>query len=203
MQPEASVNNGVLQVTIPVALLEDTINSIVSANGGRYEDTDDRRLDVNDMRVSFTEDGLIINGKWHFQAREYLGSLLGHKKYTSWVSIDGSFSQSFIIKVENGILRAEASKIDIPGAGKWYPEILYALISRFRVNGSVNELINQELQNFKGMNLQQLLVKVGSDPVSQALGISSNDASQSIDSRADNINANIIDGSLVLSVPVD
>jgi hypothetical protein len=179
MQPEASVSNGVLQVAIPVACLEVPINTIVSANGGRYEDTEDRRLDVNNMRVSVTEGGLVINGNWHLQARDYLGNFRGKKKYSPWVSIGGSFSQSFIIKIENGMLLAEASKIDIRGADKWYPEILYALISRFRVNGSVNQLINQELQNFNGISLQQLLVQAGSDPVAQALEISSNDASRS------------------------
>lgn len=202
MQPEASVNNGVLQVTFPVACLEVPINAIVSANGGRYEDTDDRRLDVNDMRVSFTEDGLVIDGNWHLQARDYLGSFRGKKKYSPWVSIDGSFSQLFSIKIGNGSLFAEASKIDIRDADKWYPEILYALISRFRVNGSVNELINQELQNFNAMNLQQLFVEAGSASVAQALGISSNNASRSIDFCAGNINVNITGGSLILSVPV-
>ncbi|MEG3859639.1 hypothetical protein [Microcoleus sp. herbarium12] len=203
MQPEASVSNGVLQVAIPVACLEVLINTIVSANGGRYEDTDVRRLDVSDMRVSFTEYGLVIDGNWHLQAREYLGSCLGKKKYSPWVSIGGSFSQSFIIKIRNGRLLAEASKIDIRGTDKWYPEILYALISRFRVNGSVNQLINRELQNFNGMSLQQLFVEAGSDPVAQALGIRSNDASRSIDSCAGNINANITGDSLILSVQVD
>jgi hypothetical protein len=202
MQPEASVNNGVLQVTFPVDCLEGPINAIVSANGGRYEDTDDRRLDVNDMRVSFTECGLVINGNWYLQARYYLGNFRKKKKYSPWVSIGGSFSQLFSIKLGNGRLFAEASKIDIRDADKWYPEILYALISRFRVNGSVNQLINQELQNFNGMNLQQLFVEAGSASVAQALGISGNDASRSIDSCAVSINVNITDGSLILSVPV-
>jgi hypothetical protein len=202
MQPEASVNNGVLQVTIPVACLKNSINSIVSANGGRYEDTDDRRLDVNNMRVSFTEGGLVVDGNWYLQARDYLGTFRGKKKYSPWMSIGGSFSQLFSIKIGKGRLFAEASKIDIRDADKWYPEILYALISRFRVNGSVNQLINQELQNFNGMNVQQLFVEAGSASVAQALGISSDDASRSIDSCAGNINVNITGGSLILSVPV-
>jgi hypothetical protein len=202
MQPEASVNNGVLQVTMSLACLKNSINSIVSANGGKYEDTDDRRLDVNNMRISFTEDGLVIDGNWHLQARDYLGTFRGKKKYSPWISIGGSFSQLFSIKIGKGRLFAEASKIDIRDADKWYPEILYALISRFRVDGSVNQLINQELQNFNGMNLQQLFVEAGSASVAQALGISSDDASQLIDSCTGNINANITGGSLILSVPV-
>ncbi|MGL5064954.1 MAG: hypothetical protein ACRC62_33675, partial [Microcoleus sp.] len=169
MQSEASVINGVLQVTVPVAFLEDAIDAIVSANGGRYEDTEDRRLDVNEMRAYFTEEGLVINGKWYFQFRECLSSLLGNKQYTPWVAIGGTFCQDFSIKIGNGRLFAEASHIEIQGAYKWYPEILYSLISRFRINGLINKLINQELQNFKGMNLQQLLVQAGSDSVARLL----------------------------------
>jgi uncharacterized protein YggU (UPF0235/DUF167 family) len=202
LQPEASVSNGVLQVAIPVALLAGPIDSILSANGGRYKDTKYQQFDVNDMRVSFTEGGLVINGKWRFQAREYLGSFLGNKKYTPWVSVSGSFSQPFSVKIGNGKLFAEAGKTDIRGADKWYGDILDALISRFRVNGSVNQLINQELQNFNGMNVQQLLVQAGSASVAKTLGISSNDASKLIGSRAGKINANITGGSLRLSVPV-
>ncbi|MCU0543947.1 MAG: hypothetical protein MUE44_17515 [Oscillatoriaceae cyanobacterium Prado104] len=202
LRPEASVNNGVLQVAIPVSFLEGPINSILRANGGRYKDTDYQRLDVNDMRVSFAEGGLVVNGNWRFQAREYLGSVFGRKKYTPWVSVSGSFSQPFSVKVKNGRLFAEAGKTDIRGANKWYGDIVDALISRFRVNGAVNQRINQELQSFNGMNLQQLLVKTGSDSVAKALGISSNDASQLIGSRTGNINANITGGSLKLSVAV-
>jgi hypothetical protein len=203
MQTEVSFSKGVLQALIPVACLEDAIDAIVSANGGRYEDTEDRRLDVSDMRASFTEEGLAIGGKWHFQFREYLGSLLGNKQYASWVAIEGAFSQAFCIKIGNGRLFAEASKIDILDADKWYAEILYALVSRFRVNGSINKLINQELQNFKGMNLQQLLVQAGSASVAESLGISSNDASKSIDSNAAKIDVRITGSCLILSVPID
>ncbi|NJK69858.1 MAG: hypothetical protein HC789_04655 [Microcoleus sp. CSU_2_2] len=203
MQPEVSVSKGVLHVLIPVACLEGPIDAIVSVNGGKYEDTDDRQLDVSDMRVSFTEGGLAIDGNWHFQVREYLGRFRGKKKYTSWVSIEGSFSQPFIVKIGNGRLVAEAGKIDIQGADKWYPEILYALISRFRINGAVNKLINQELQNFNGMNLQQLLVQAGSAIVAEALGISSDDANKLIDFCAGNTNAKITGNRLILSVLVD
>lgn len=202
LRPEASVSNGVLQVAIPVSFLAGPIDSILRANGGRYKDTDYQRFDVNDMRVSFTEGGLVINGNWRFQAREYLGSFLGKKKYTPWVSVSGYFSQPFSIKIGNGKLFAEAGKTNIRGADKWYGDILDALISRFRVNGSVNQQINRELQNFNGMNVQQLLVQAGSDPVAKTLGISSNDASKLIGSRAGNINVNITGGSLKLSVPV-
>ena len=202
LRPEASVSNGVLQVAIPVSFLAGPIDSILRANGGRYKDTDYQRFDVNDMRASFTEGGLVINGNWRFQAREYLGSFLGKKKYTPWVSVSGYFSQPFSVKIGNGKLFAEAGKTNIRGADKWYGDILDALISRFRVNGSVNQQINQELQNFNGMNVQQLLVQAGSDPVAKTLGISSNDASKLIGSRAGNINVNITGGSLKLSVPV-
>lgn len=202
LRPEASVSNGVLQVAIPVSFLAGPIDSILRANGGRYKDTDYQRFDVNDMRASFTEGGLVINGNWRFQAREYLGSFLGKKKYTPWVSVSGYFSQPFSIKIGNGKLFAEAGKTNIRGADKWYGDILDALISRFRVNGSVNQQIDRELQNFNGMNVQQLLVQAGSDPVAKTLGISSNDASKLIGSRAGNINVNITGGSLKLSVPV-
>ena len=202
LQPKASVSNGVLQVAIPVSFLEGPLNSIVHANGGRYKDTDYQRFDVSDMRVSFAEGSIVINGNWRFQAREYLGSFLGKKKYTPWASISGSFSQPFRVNVRNGKLFAEAGKTDIRGANKWYGDIVDALISRFRVNGVVNQRINQELQSFNGMNVQQLVVKAGSDSVAKALGISSNDASKLIDSRTGNINANITGGSLRLSVSV-
>lgn len=202
LRPEASVSNGVLQVAIPVSFLAGPIDSILRANGGRYKDTDYQRFDVNDMRASFTEGGLVINGNWRFQAREYLGSFLGKKKYTPWVSVSGYFSQPFSIKIGNGKLFAEAGKTNIRGADKWYGDILDALISRFRVNGSVNQQIDRELQNFNGMNVQQLLVQAGSVPVAKTLGISSNDASKLIGSRAGNINVNITGGSLKLSVPV-
>ena len=43
LQPEASVNNEVLQVAISASFLEGSIDSIVSANEGGYKDTDDRR----------------------------------------------------------------------------------------------------------------------------------------------------------------
>ncbi|MCU0543949.1 MAG: hypothetical protein MUE44_17525 [Oscillatoriaceae cyanobacterium Prado104] len=203
MQPEVSFNKGMLHVLIPVACLEGPIDTIVSANGGKYEDTDDRQLDVNNMLVSFTEGGLAIDGNWHFQARKYLGRFRGKKKYSPWVSIEGSFSQAFNIKVGNGRLFAETSTIDIQGAGEWYPEILYALISRFRINGTVNKLINQELQNFSGMSLQQLLVQEGSALVAEALRISIDDARKSIDFGAVDINVKITDGRLILSVQVD
>ncbi|MGL5059529.1 MAG: hypothetical protein ACRC62_06065 [Microcoleus sp.] len=202
LQPAASVNNGVLQVAIPVAFLEGPLNSIVRANGGRYKDTDYQQFDVSDMRVSFTEGGLVVSGNWRFQAREYLGKFLGRKKFTPWVSVSGSFSQPFSVKVSNGKLFAEAGKTDIRGANKWYGDILDALISRFRVNGVVNQRINQELQSFNGMNVQQLLVKTGSDSVAKALGISSDDANKLIESHAGNIDANITGGSLRLSVRV-
>lgn len=203
MLPEASVNNGVLQVIVPLAFLENSINYIVSSSGGRYEDADDRQLDVSDMRVSFAESGLVIDGNWQLQAREYLGSSRGKSKFTPWVSIDGSFSQSFKLKVGNCRIFAETSSIEIQGAGEWYPEILYALISRFRINGSVNKLINQELQTFNGMNLQQLLVLAGSDSVARELGISSDDASKSIEFCAGDLTVSITGGNLILSLQID
>ncbi len=43
LQPEASVNNEVLQVAISASFLKSPIDSIVSANEGGYKDTDDRR----------------------------------------------------------------------------------------------------------------------------------------------------------------
>ena len=201
-QPEASVENGALQVRVPISLFEGPINDILRANEGRYKDTDFQKMDVSSMRVSFTNGGFAVNGNWRFQAREYLGKFFGKKKYTPWVSVSGSFTQGFNLSVQNGILVAQAGKTDVRGANKWYGDILNALVSKLGVNGTVNRQVNAGLQRINGMNVQQLLVQAGSAQVAQALGISQNDATQLINSRVGGINANISDGRLLLSVKV-
>lgn len=201
-QPRASFNNGVLQVAIPVSLLEGSINDILRANEGRYKETDFQRMNVSSMRVAFADGGFTINGNWQFQAREYLGSVFGRKKYTPWASISGSFSQGFNVRVNNGVLVAQAGKTNIRGANKWYEDILDAVISRMGVNGAVNKQVNQSLQRINGMNVQQLLVSTGSAQVAQALGINQEEATRLINARVGGINANIAGGNLNLTVKV-
>ncbi len=201
-QPRASFNNGVLQVAIPVSLLEGPINDILRANEGRYKETNFQRMDVSSMRVAFADGGFTVNGNWQFQAREYLGSVFGRKKYTPWASISGSFSQGFNVRVNNGALVAQAGKTNIRGANKWYGDILDAVISRMGVNGAVNKQVNQSLQRINGMNLQQLLVSTGSAQAAQALGISQEEATRLINARVGGINANIAGGNLNLTVKV-
>ncbi|MGG6269139.1 hypothetical protein ACQ4M3_25700 [Leptolyngbya sp. AN03gr2] len=201
-QPKASFSNGVLQVAIPVSLLEGPFNDILRANEGRYKDTDFQRMDVSSMRVSFADGGFTVNGNWQFQAREYLGSVFGRKRYTSWTSISGSFSQGFNVRVNNGVLVAQAGKTNIRGANKWYGDILNAVISRVGVNGTVNKQVNQNLQRINGMNVQQLLVSAGSDQAAQALGISRDEAIRLINARVGGANAGISGGNLNLTVKV-
>lgn len=157
-QPKASFNNEVLQVSIPVSLLEGPMNNILRANEGRYKDTSFQRMDVSGMRVAFENGGFTVNGNWQFQAREYLGSVFGNKKYTPWASVSGSFSQGFNVRVNNGVLVAQAGKTSVRGANKWYGDIVDALISRLGVNGAANKQVNQNLQRINSMNVQQLLV---------------------------------------------
>jgi len=201
-QPQAVVSGNTLQVSIPVSLLEGPINDILRANEGRYKDTDFQKMDVSNMRVSFGNGGFTVNGNWRFQAREYLGSTFGKKHYSPWVSVSGSFAQGFNVRVNSGKLIAEAGKTDIRGADKWYGEIVNALIARMKVNGQVNQQINQGLQSINGMNVQQLLVNAGSAQVAQALGITNSAASQLINSRVGGINANISGGRLQIAVNV-
>lgn len=201
-QPRASFSNGVLQIAIPVSLLEGPINDILRANEGRYKDTDFQRMDVSGMRVAFADGGFTVNGNWRFQAREYLGSVFGKKKYTPWTSISGSFSQGFNVRVNNGVLVAQAGKTNIRGANKWYGDILDAVISRFGVNGAANKRVNQNLQRINGMNVQQLLVSAGSDSAAQALGISRDEAIRLINARVGGANASISGGNLNVAVKV-
>ena len=201
-QPQAVVSGNTLQVSIPVSLFEGPINDILRANEGNYKDTAFQKLDVSNMKVSFDTGGLTINGNWRFQAREYLGSFLGKKKYTPWTSVSGSLTQKFNVKVSNGRLLAEAGKTDIRGADKWYGDIVNAVVSRMGVNGNVHQRVNQGLQTINGMNVQELLVKAGSAQVSQALGISPSAASQLINSRVGGINAGISGGRLQFAVKV-
>lgn len=202
LQPRAAVNGDMLQVDIPVSLFEGPINEILRANQGRYKDTEFQRMDVSDMKVSFGNGGFTIDGNWRFQAREYLGKIFGKKKHTPWTSISGSFAQGFNVNVSNGRLVAQAGKTDIRGADKWYGDIVNAVVSRMGVNGTVNQLVNKELESINGMNVQQLVVKAGSDQVARSLNISSSAASQLINSRSGGINANISGGRLQLTVKV-
>ncbi|MBD2580515.1 hypothetical protein [Oscillatoria sp. FACHB-1406] len=201
-KPEASMNGNTLQVSIPVSLFEGPINDILRANEGSYKDTAFQKMDVSNLRVAFTNGGFTVNGNWRVQAREYLGSILGKKKYSPWVSVSGSLSQGFNVKVSNGKLVAEAGKTDIRGASKWYGDIVDAVISRMKVNGQVNKQVNSGLQSINGMNVQQLLVSAGSAQVAQALQISPSDASKLINSRVGGINATISNGRLQISVAV-
>jgi hypothetical protein len=202
LQPQAVVQNGVLQVSLPISLFEGPINDILRANEGRYKDTDFNRLDVNNMRVSFINGGFNVDGKWQFQHREYLGKFFGRKKYTPWTSVSGSFTQAFNMNVGNGRLIASAGKTDIRGASKWYGSIVNEIIYKLGIKGEVNRKVNEGLREINGMNIQQLLVQAGSAQVSSALGINQNEASQLINSHAGGINGNISDGRLILAVKV-
>jgi hypothetical protein len=197
-QPLVNLHDGFIEVSIPVSLFEGPINDILRANEGRYKDTDFNRLDVNNMRVLFANGGFNIGGNWRFQHREYLGKIFGRKKYTPWVSVSGSFTQTFNMSVKNGSLSASAGRTDIRGADKWYGSIVNALISKLGINGKVNVQINQGLQQINGMNVQQLLIQASSVKLASALGISQNEAIEMINSHAGSINCSILNGRLII-----
>jgi hypothetical protein len=204
-RPEVSFSNGVLSVSVPTSFFEGPINEILRANlDGNHKSTEFQKIDISSTRVSFTNGGLNVNGNWQFQSRELLAKnpITGKKHYSPWVSVSGSFVQPFNVSVKNDRLIAQAGRISLSTSGKWYhPFISDSILSRI-AERNTRPRIDQELQNFNGMNVRQLLVNSGTSQVAQGLRVNSAEARKLIDSRVGGMNAQINGGRLKLVVRV-
>jgi hypothetical protein len=204
-RPETSFKDGVLVVSVPTSFFEGPINEILRTNfEGNHKSTEFQKLDVSSMRVSFTNGGLNVNGNWQFQFRGLIGKnpITGKKHYSPWTSVSGSLVQPFSVNVKNDRLVAQAGRIKLSTSGKWYhPFISDSFLSRMAEKNTKGRL-DQELQNYNGMNVRQLLVNSGASQVSQALGINTTEARKLIDSRVGSMNAQINSDRLKLFVRV-
>ncbi len=220
--PIAKYSNGVLQVSIPQALLASGIDQVLRANEGRVKDTEFQKIDVRNMRFSLVqerfdacgnrpncidsvsgsgrlESGFRVDGDWQFQFREKIGCAFGKCHYTDYISVSGSFSQPLYFRISNSRLDLQPGGITIRGE-RWYADAVSPIAGIFDVHGSIKENLRGAIQDINGMDLRQVLIDYGSREVVNQVGIDQQVVSQLISQNVGNISAQVSEGNLVVSV---
>jgi hypothetical protein len=203
LEQTVSLSNGVLQIRIPTAYLEGVVNETLRQNGGRVKETEFQKLDLSNMRSSFTEGGLVVDGNFRFQVRERIAKnpFTGRWTHSPWMSVSGTFTQPFNVSVNNKKLNIQATgRANIQGAGnKWYGAIRDDVARWFAGQGKATQEVNKKLSSVNGMNVAGLLSHYGSREAAMALGVAQNVVIRQIN-QSINLNAWITRGQLVLSV---
>jgi hypothetical protein len=83
-QPEASVNNGHLQDTIPASFLDIPIDYIVNVSGGQYKNTGDGRQLLAKQRHRDHEMFIVYTGDCGFMRYNRIRSLNPHSARSNW-----------------------------------------------------------------------------------------------------------------------
>lgn len=117
-------------------------------NSKRIEDTPFNRVEVNNVRVTSTENGFLLNGDFNAQHTE---------KLLPWISADGSFSVELHPKLDENLnLQIKSDNLQVNlGNG-----LVNSIVSSFRgiVESSADNAVKEWLdQNINGKSISELI----------------------------------------------
>lgn len=163
-------NNRVMEIGIPESYLAQGINLILSKYEGRTRDTGSEKIDITDLKFLCKEGGSAVEGNVQVQVRKLLGEapVIG-AMYSPWVTITSSFVEDLAINVVNGKLNVSHSQLHLSTTNSWHKKLFNEFVLPY-LEKEVVKRINEQLSNFNGMELEELVLKYGKAKLNQKLG---------------------------------
>lgn len=163
-------NNGIMEIGIPEYYLAQGINLILYKYEGRTRDTNSEKIDITDLKFFCKEGGFAVEGKVQVQFRKLLGEapVIG-AMYSPWVTIAGSFVEELTVDVIEGRLNVSHSQLHLSTTDSWYRKLFDEFVLPY-LEEEIVKRINEQLSNFNGMSLEEIVLKQGKTKLSQKLG---------------------------------
>ncbi|MBW4575899.1 MAG: hypothetical protein KME08_11510 [Aphanothece sp. CMT-3BRIN-NPC111] len=163
-------NNGIIEVGIAESYLAEPINAYIGKYEGQIRNTESEKIDVENLRFSFREGGFSLTGDVKVQFRRLLSEapLIG-EVYTPWMTIAGSFVEELAVDVVQGRLSVSHSQLHLSTTDTWYKNIFDEFVLPY-LKEEVIKRINEQLSNFNGMTVEELILKYGSEKLKQRFG---------------------------------
>ena len=156
-----SFKNGVIEIGIAALHLTEPINAHIRKHEGPVRDTDSEKIDIDNLLFSLREGGFVLKGDVRVRFRKLLGEapVVG-TLYTPWMTIASSFIEELTVDVVDGRLSVSHSDLHLGTIDDHYKTFFHKFVLPYLKNEVVKR-INEQLSNFNGMTIEELVFKYG------------------------------------------
>ncbi len=162
--------NGTIEIGIAESYLAEPINAYIHKYEGSIRDTDSEHIHMDNLIFSLREGGFVVKGNVRVQFRKQLGEapVIG-AIYTPWITINGSFVEELVVDVVDGKVSASHSQLHLNSTDNQYKEIFEQFVLPY-LKSEVVKRINEQISNFNGMTVEELVLKYGKNTLKQKIG---------------------------------
>lgn len=169
-QLPVTVNNGTIEVGIAESYIAEPIRAYIHKYEGQIRNTEQEKIHVENLKFSFREGGFALQGDVKAEVRKLLSQapIIG-AVYTPWMTLSSSFVEELAVDVVEGRLNFSHSQLRLSNSEGWYKKLFDDFVLPYLQNEVVKQ-IDEQVSNFNGMTLDELVLKYGKERISQAFG---------------------------------
>lgn len=165
-----TVNNGTIEVGIAEPYIAEPIRAYIHKYEGQIRNTEEEKINIENLQFYFREGGFAVQGDVKVEVRKLLSQapIIG-AVYTPWMTLSGSFVEELTVDVVEGRLNVSHSQLRLSTTEGWYKKLFDDFVFPYLQNEVVKQ-IDEQVSNFNGMTLDELVLKYGKERLSQAFG---------------------------------
>ncbi len=166
---QTNPNNDSFEFGIAESYLTQPITTYIQRYTGIIRNTESEKINLTNLVFSFQDDGFAVKGDVEVQFRKLLSDapIIG-QVYTPWMTVAGSFVEELSVQVIENKLKVTHSQITLNTNDSWYKKLFEEFVVPYLENEVVKQ-INEQLSNFNGMSLEELVSKYGKDALQQKI----------------------------------
>ena len=161
--------DGKVEIGIPEPYLSEPINAYIGTYEGRIRETDLEKIDLNNLKFLFIEDGFALEGDVSVQFRRLSQVPIVGNVRTPWVTVTGHFVESLAVNVVSSKLSVSHSQLTLSTTDSWYKSFFDQFVLPY-LEKDVIKSVNEQIDNFNGMTIEELVLKYGKEKLTQKIG---------------------------------
>lgn len=161
-------------IGIPESFVASALTACLDENlGGQVKRSKFQKIDLDFENIDFISGGISIIAQVRGRFREllYRNPLTNREHFTPWLDVSGQFRGDFNASLVNETLNLNFKGADFKFDGP-LREIGDFVVSLFKDDPKIRSLMQNELNNFNGLNIMQLFKKLAPGNIKEQLKLS-------------------------------